>query len=55
MFGNITGGGSISSKNDYNPTPYVSVVLSDFTALNTLSLTTYLKQSVQSYQLNLAC
>ena len=26
MFGNITGGGTISSKYDYNPTPYVSVV-----------------------------
>ena len=26
MFGNITGGGSISSKYDYNPTPYVAVV-----------------------------
>ena len=26
MFGNITGGGKISSKTDYNPTPYVPVV-----------------------------
>ena len=26
MFGNITGGGTISSKYDYNPTPYVEVV-----------------------------
>ena len=26
MFGNITGGGTISSKYDYNPTPYVAVV-----------------------------
>ena len=25
-FGNVTGGGKISSKNDYNPTPYVPVV-----------------------------
>jgi hypothetical protein len=25
MFGNITGGGTISSKYDYNPTPYVEV------------------------------
>jgi hypothetical protein len=23
MFGNITGGGTISSKTNYNPTPYV--------------------------------
>jgi hypothetical protein len=28
MFGNITGGGTISSKTDYNPTPYVEVVVS---------------------------
>ena len=27
MFGNITGGGTISSKYDYNPTPYVETVL----------------------------
>ena len=26
MFGNITGGGKISSQYDYNPTPYVQVV-----------------------------
>ena len=26
MFGNITGGGTISSKYDYNPTAYVEVV-----------------------------
>ncbi len=33
MFGNITGGGSISSKNNYNPTPYVAVTLADFREL----------------------
>ena len=26
MFGNVTGGGKLSSKYDYNPTPYVQVV-----------------------------
>ena len=26
MFGNVTGGGTLSSKYNYNPTPYVSVV-----------------------------
>lgn len=26
MFGNITGGGTISSRYDYNPTPYVAVI-----------------------------
>ena len=29
MFGNVTGGGTISSKYDYNPTPYVPVVRRD--------------------------
>ena len=33
MFGNITGGGTLSSKTDYNPTPYVDVILKDFTKL----------------------
>ncbi len=32
MFGNITGGGTISSKNDYNPTEYVPTALRDFSA-----------------------
>ncbi len=32
MFGNITGGGTISSKYDYNPTPYVSTARADFAA-----------------------
>ena len=31
MFGNVTGGGKISSKTDYNPTPYVEVVRRDIT------------------------
>ena len=30
MFGNITGGGELSSKYDYNPTPYVEVYLGRF-------------------------
>ena len=29
MFGNITGGGTLSSKYNYNPTPYVEVSLED--------------------------
>ena len=33
MFGNITGGGSISSRSDYNPTPYVEVVRQHFSQL----------------------
>ena len=38
MFGNITGGGTLSSKSDYNPTPYVSVVLKDFSLFSTQNL-----------------
>jgi hypothetical protein len=30
MFGNITGGGTISSKTHYNPTPYVPTVRAKF-------------------------
>ncbi len=33
MFGNITGGGTLSSKTDYNPTPYVEVILKDFSKI----------------------
>ena len=33
MFGNITGGGTISSKSDYNPTPYVEVSRQSFGSL----------------------
>jgi len=31
MFGNITGGGKISSSTQYNPTPYVPTIRADFT------------------------
>ncbi len=55
MFGNITGGGKISSKTDYNPTPYVSVILKDFSVLNATALTSYLKQSVENYFVSYAC
>lgn len=30
MFGNVTGGGTYSSKSNYNPTPYVSVEFASF-------------------------
>ena len=33
MFGNITGGGTLSSKTDYNPTPYVDIILKDFSKI----------------------
>jgi hypothetical protein len=32
MFGNITGGGTISSKTDYNPTPYIPSVIASLKA-----------------------
>ena len=33
MFGNITGGGTLSSKYNYNPTPYIEVALAPLPAL----------------------
>ena len=33
MFGNITGGGELSSKYNYNPTEYVRVIKKDITTL----------------------
>ena len=39
MFGNITGGGKISSKTDYNPSPYVEVVLSPIKLNSNTNLT----------------
>ena len=36
LFGNITGGGKLSSKTNYNPSPYVSVLRSDLTARTAL-------------------
>ena len=38
MFGNITGGGTLSSKYDYNPTPYVEVVRSEFVNNQSLNI-----------------
>ncbi len=37
IFGNITGGGMISSKYNYNPTPYIQSKLKDFRDINTQS------------------
>lgn len=34
MFGNITGGGEISSRENYNPTPYVEVARAAFININ---------------------
>lgn len=35
MFGNITGGGQISSTSDYNPTAYVKTAYKDFSIIST--------------------
>ena len=32
MFGNVTGGGTLSSKYDYNPTPYIPTILAPISA-----------------------
>lgn len=34
MFGNVTGGGTLSSKSDYNPTPYIEVYSQNFSINN---------------------
>ncbi len=41
MFGNITGGGKLSSKSDYNPTPYVPSVLASLKTENTMIVIYY--------------
>ena len=41
MFGNITGGGTISSKTNYNPTPYVPTVLKALSAASTKAKSLY--------------
>ena len=41
MFGNITGGGSISSKYDYNPTPYVQTHHAGITKESTVVIVYY--------------
>lgn len=45
MFGNITGGGVISSKYNYNPTPYVPVIMAAFRkteSVQTAQIATYI-------------
>ncbi len=37
MFGNITGGGTLSSKSDFNPTPYVPVIMASLKGQESLS------------------
>ncbi len=39
MFGNITGGGTLSSKYDYNPTPYIQTALESLSRMRTARTT----------------
>ena len=39
IFGNVTGGGELSSKTNYNPTPYVEVIRKDFSKSSILETT----------------
>ena len=41
MFGNITGGGTISSKYDYNPTDYVQIALTPLSSYANVSLANF--------------
>lgn len=53
MFGNITGGGTISSKYDYNPTPYVPTANGDVTSfITTVEVVYYC--DIRKYFLNIA-
>lgn len=62
MFGNITGGGTLSSKYDCNPTPYVAVVRRDLRNgdVNTLKdeyiiALAYVQFNTKFYACDLAC
>lgn len=41
MFGNITGGGTISSKYDYNPTPYVRTARASISSVSSTTIIYY--------------
>ena len=41
LFGNITGGGELSSKKNYNPTPYVEVIWEELPATETTETVLY--------------
>ena len=55
MFGNITGGGELSSKKKYNPTPYVEVVREELPQITVTEPTVcYYFYIPKQYQLNVA-
>ena len=47
MFGNITGGGKISSKTDYNPTPYIPTAYAPLTSKTLVTMIVYLCEPVK--------
>ena len=50
IFGNITGGGSLSSESDYNPTKYIPVLYQDFSTQTAISLDREIKGECTLYQ-----
>ena len=55
MFGNITGGGELSSKKNYKPTPYVAVVREELPRAETrTTLCYYYYFDPKQYLLNVA-
>ena len=54
MFGNVTGGGELSSKKKYNPTPYVEVVREELTKSAPKTVIYYYFYDPKQYMLNVA-
>ena len=48
MFGNVTGGGTLSSKSNYNPTPYVETVRGGITATTSVIVVYYYKPRIEA-------
>ncbi|MBR4835468.1 MAG: hypothetical protein IKU99_00515, partial [Clostridia bacterium] len=48
MFGNVTGGGTLSSKSNYNPTPYVETVRGGITATTSVIIVYYYKPRIEA-------
>ena len=54
MFGNITGGGELSSKKNYKPTPYVEVVREELPSSEPRTVIYYYYYDPKQYWLNVA-
>ena len=48
MFGNITGGGTLSSKSNYNPTPYAQTVHGGISAATSIVVVYYYKPRIEA-------